>query len=69
MGEAERWVPVRKKGAVHHLGGERLKNDSIEDRSHELCLVYGPHHFVNYQTLFAQPRHLLAPGRHPARTW
>ena len=43
MGEAERWVPVRKKGAVHPLGGERLKNDSIEDRSHELCLVYGPH--------------------------
>lgn len=43
MGEAERWVPVRKKGVVHHVGGERLKNDSIEDRSHELCLVCGPH--------------------------
>lgn len=43
MREAERWVPIRKKGAVHHLGGERLKSDSRADRSHELCLVYGPH--------------------------
>lgn len=41
-GRGKRWVQITKKGAINHLGGERLKNDSTEDRTHELCLVRDP---------------------------
>ena len=42
MGGGERQVPITKNEAVNLLGGERLETDSIEDRTHELCLVHGP---------------------------